>query len=258
MNINQAKAVAGIHYRTRSRADFERASLDCKKEIIAARRAGDDTRAALLSEAKEFFKKLARAKNICAVCGVPVSRGAAHCRIHQRQNKAIASPDGLKPQPMESEKRNGNARVASDDHLASLGYYAAPIKKVVARWRDIIGNDELEHYFFTVAMTLFYGRMSLKFDLQVSPDHWPAIFELGTAIVKLRANKRTPHAWLLNESAPLNGKHKSWEEIRAGIIKRGGPAFAEGTLRKASHCLKLSTSKESKEVFRHLAVTKTD
>ena len=82
MKINQAKAVAGIKYRVANRDEHAQAERDCVKLITAARRAGDDTRAAELSEAKALFQKRARTRNNCAVCGVTIARGATHCGIH--------------------------------------------------------------------------------------------------------------------------------------------------------------------------------
>ena len=268
MNINQAKKVAGILFNIAGRADLERAALHCKNEIITARRANDEARAAELSEAKSFFQKRSKAKSTCAVCGVTISRGATNCRIHSRpQNKMIAAPAAF--EPTEKRKGNdnaignkGNARVAiiSD---ASLGYYAAPIQKIIAKWRGIIGEDELKQYFSNVAFTVIHRRWVLKCQLGIAPDHWQAFFELGTAIAKFYANKQRPHAWLLGSEAAMNDRYDSWKEVRARIIKQGGPDFTKSALTKASHDLKLSASKESRTFFRHFAaqvnqaVTKT-
>jgi hypothetical protein len=265
MNINQAKNVAGIKYNLATREDHVRAERDCVKLIVSARRAADDARAAELSEAKTVFQKRTRGRNCCAVCGVTIARGATRCRIHSRpQSKMIAAPIGLNPTEGHKGGGNanavgnkGNARVAiADDAFTSLGYYAVPIQKIIAKWRGTIGEDELKQYFFAVAFTVIHRRRTeFKFNqLGIAPDHWQAFFELGTVIAKFYANKQRPHAWLLGVETATNGKFESWEEVRARIIKQGGPAFRESALRKASHDLKLSASKESKTFFRHFAV----
>jgi len=261
MNISQAKAVAAIPYRLRSRADFERAELDCKSKIIAARRANDADRAAALSEAKEFFKRRARAYNTCPKCGATIARGAAHCRICSRgQIKAIASPVGIESQPTKPEKRNGNARVfIPGNELAALGYYSKTVQKVLARWRGKISEETLDGYFSAVATSVILNRNFLELQRTIPPkpqSHWLAVFELGAAVVKV-LDKGRPHAWLLGGEVVVNGQLQDWEAVRAKIKKNNGPDFSARHLSKVAHELKLSVPKETAKSYRQFVVTKT-
>jgi len=58
---------------------------EIKTQIIAARRAGDDNRAALLSAEKERLKK--QVLNKCSDCGIPVSRNGQRCRLCSRRHR---------------------------------------------------------------------------------------------------------------------------------------------------------------------------
>jgi hypothetical protein len=261
MKTNQAKAIAGIKYNLTTRKDYIRAERDCVKLIIAARKAREDIRAAELSEAKEVFKKRTRARSNCAICGTTIARGATHCRIHSRpQNKVIAAPAGMNPQPLQTERRkgNGNARVAPIiDPFAPLGYYSAPVQKIVAKWRDTIGDEMLQRYFSAVAMAVVLKNCKLELPPIVPVDHWQAVFEIGAAIAKVCADKRKAEAWILGGECAVNHRYESLSEIRAKIIKQGGKPFSVGALAAAFHRLKLSASKETAQDFRRFVITKT-
>ena len=261
MNINKAKKVAGIRFSITSRANLARAASHCKSEIIAARRAGDDTRAAELSEAKEVFKRRTRARNTCAICGTTIARGATYCQIHYRpQNIAIGAPAGMNPQPLQTERRkgNGNARVAPTiDPFAPLGYYSAPVQKIVAKWRDTIGDEMLQRYFSAVAMAVVLKNCKLELPTFVPWQHWQAVFEIGATIAKVCADKSKAEAWILGGECAKDGSYESLQEIRAKIIKQGGKSFSVGALAAAFHRLKLSVSKETAKDFRRFVITKT-
>ena len=253
MKTNQAKTVAGIKYNLTTREDYARAERDCVKLIVSARKTGDDARAAELSEAKALFQKRTRAHNRCGVCGDTIARGATHCRIHSRpQSKMIAALGGFNPPAGRKGEGNGNAfgnkgnarPILTGDPCATLGYFAAPIQKIIAKWRGIISEDLLKQYFSDVALPIIRRDIRLKLRLAISPDHWQAVYELGAEIAKFRANKRRPHAWLLGDEAATNGRLDSWNQVRARIIKQGGPTFTIAALKGASHALKLSASPE--------------
>lgn len=257
MKTNQAKAIAGIKYNLTTRKDYIRAERDCVKLIIAARKAGKDIRAAELSEAKAFFQKRARARSTCAVCGATISRGATHCRIHSRpQSKLIGAPAELSP--TEKCKGNGNARVAPIiDPLAPIGYYSAPVQKIVAKWRDTIGDEMLQRYFSAVAIAVVFKNCKLELPPLVPWQHWQAVFEIGATIAKVCADKSKADAWILGGEVATNGRYESLQEIRAKIIKQGGKPFSVGALAAAFHRLKLATSKETAKSYRRFVITKT-
>lgn len=57
--------------------------MEIKWEIVAARRAGDDERAALLSAEKERVKK--KVSNRCLECGVAIQPDGKRCMMHARR-----------------------------------------------------------------------------------------------------------------------------------------------------------------------------
>lgn len=250
MKTNQAKAVAGIKFKLTTREDYARAERDCLKLIISARKAGDDNRAAELSEAKSFFQKRTRTRNRCAVCGDTIARGATHCRIHSRQqNKLIAAPAGIKP--TERRKDNGNARLAIPrDNLAPLGFYAAPVQKVVSKWRDEIGEQWIEHYFMKAAHAAIYRTPDFGSLAILTRRQLAAFYAIGTAILEVCEDKSKPAAWILGGECEINGRAASLSEIRAKIIRQGGKAFSEKSLATAFHRLKLTPTKEQAEDYR--------
>jgi hypothetical protein len=255
MKTNQAKAVAGIKFNLATRADYERAERDCVKLIILARKAGDDTRAAELSEAKALFQKRARSRSSCAVCGVIIARGATHCRIHSRpkQNK-IAAPADWQPEPKTKIADNNNARVAmgfpKGGQLARLGYFTTPVKKIVAKWRDEIGEETLKQYFVIVAKPLFSG-VHLLANREKPPRHWQAIYELGATIAALYNDNTSVESWLLKQPAILVGKPTtSWAETIDNIENRRGPRFTANQLALASKRMLLNTPDDVAATFR--------
>ena len=257
MKTNQAKAIAGIKYNLTTRADYARAERDCVEQIKAARKAGNDNRAAELSAAKSVFQKRARGANSCAACGVTIARGATHCRIHSRQqHKTLAAPAELKA--TEKRKGNGNARVAvPKDNLAPIGFYAAPVQKVINKWRGEIGNEWLEHFFIKAAHAAIFnyhdfGSLRILYRRQLK-----AFFELGAAIVEVCERKDRPDAWLIGGETMTNHRFDSWDEVRARIVKQGGKTFTTGQLAAAAKRLRLSPSKDMAKEFRSIFITKS-
>lgn len=250
MNINQAKAIAGINYSVTGKAELSRAVLDCKNGIIAARRASNDTRAAQLSEAQAIFKKRAKAKSVCLECGATISRGAMRCRIHSRSlNKAIAAPLGLKP--TEKRKGNGNARVdAISDPLALLGYYTPAVQKVVSKWRGIIGDYTVERCFVSVARAVL-DHYPLELPPVLTTEIWQAVFELGAAIAGVCQDKKKIEAWILGKAV-----EGSYKDIQKSIIHQGGRRFETGAIAKRFKDLRLSVSKEVAKGYRQFVITK--
>jgi len=255
MKISQAKAIAGIQYTLKTRSDYAHAEKVCVNLIAAARKTGDDNRAAELSEAKSIFQKRARGGTRCAVCSVTIARGATHCVIHGRQQKKmITAPIEWQPESKPKRKGNNNERIAlfpKGGHLATLGYYSTPVQKIVTKWRGQIAEDVLKHYFGIVAMPLHYPGIHLHANNEKPRYHWRAIYELGTAIGSLLDNPHSPEAWLLNQPQLVIGKPStSWNETIQNIVKQGGRRFTENQLKQAAKKMKLLTPPEVARVFR--------
>ncbi|HXB59996.1 MAG TPA: hypothetical protein VNU95_10545 [Candidatus Acidoferrales bacterium] len=245
MNINQAKAVAGIQHNVTDRNELERALERCISEIIAARKANNDIRAAELSEAKEVFRRRLRSVNTCGVCGKTISRGATHCRIHRFGAKPKALPvlPGWQPESKPQLKGNSNGRIAMFPRgglPAMLGYYSRPVKKVVAKWCDEIPEEILKRYLELVAFPLFYQR-----NVQINetrPRHLQAIYELGVAITTLYNNNASPESWLLKQPGIFIGSPcQPWAEVIAYIKKSAGPTFTENILKQTAKRMMLLT-----------------
>lgn len=213
MKTSQAKAIAGIRYKVATREEHARAERDCVAQIVVARNAGNDTRAAELSEAKTFFQKRARAQNNCSVCGVTISRGAMRCRIHQRSAKALPPPSdqqasdvrrypnrvGNSYQPKIKKQLNPRKVWNPRDPLALLGYHATPVQKVVRRWRPKIGEDIFDANIESLMITCVCSVM-----LQDSrkPFHYQKKFALEVAL----AVEKVRDAW----RGKIHNKQLGW------------------------------------------------
>ncbi len=253
MNINQAKKIAGIGTSVRifGRDALNAAVSECLKRIVKARKNNDDVLAAKLSEAKALFTRRLR-RNTCAVCGETIARGADHCRIHRKgpQAKQLMG-SAFEAAKAKSARKNSNARVGiSEDELAPFGYYAPSVKKVVAKWH-MIPEEILRHYFFIVACPIVFRKTHLNLHLAViSSQHLQAVFELAAAVSKLCTDRRKPHPWLLGGEVAVNGKFETTAEIRARIIRQGGPEFTIGALEKADRRLRISATRAQKKLWR--------
>lgn len=247
MHINQAKAIAGIKYQVRNRADFARAEKDCTKLITKARRAGDDDLAAKLSGAKSAFQKIARGGNSCPECGQTISRDAAHCRIHQRRKAkpSLPPPSAWSQQKKEKIRINNNGRVTAFPRggaLAILGYFTTPVKKVVAKWRKEIPEETLAAYFHLVAKPISHPGLDLLIKKGKPGRHWQAIHEIGATISELYNDNQSVESWLLKQSNITIGKPTtSWTETIEYIVKQGGPRFTVNQLAQASRRMLLNT-----------------
>ena len=263
MNLTLAKRIAGIspQENVSSREAVDKAVRTCAK--LAAPHHPDrnpnNKRAAKrffeIMAARDFFK--AKMPHGCLVCGETISRGATHCRIHQRTT-ALPPADGS--QPVLQSKGNGNARVSvvGDPH-ALLGYYTAPVQKVVSKWREEIREPMLQRYFESVASAVVFRDSSMQLPF-VAPQHWQAVFELGRAICNVLANIRTPHGWLLKLSGihvATNGRFPSTAEISQQIIDAGGKSFKSGNIAQALKGMKLTTPREISAEFRKSVMKKS-
>lgn len=253
MNLNQAKKAAGIapHETIAGREALEAAMCRCVAGIVEARRKGNDTRAAELSEAKEVFRRRIR-RNTCPVCGVVIGNGSTHCQVHQRAAAKALPPTGpeTKPEP----KGNSNARTPVapvGGALAHLGFYTAPVKAVVAKWQPTLGAAMVKRYFTPLAMAVVFRNNHVELPF-VGHQHWQAVFELGAAIASVMNDTSKPQAWLLSlADCATNGRYKSWQEIRDDIAKQGGPTFTTEQLAQADKRMGLATPREMAKAFRH-------
>jgi hypothetical protein len=184
MNVNQAKSIAGIKYSIKTREDYARAERDCVKLIIAARKSGDENRAAELGGAKSIFQKRSRTKKRCAVCGETIARGATHCRIHARQqnSKLISLPVET---PKAKLKRNNNARVyikPSGGLLAEIGFYSNEVVDVFEKWAKTIHPDTLKSYYIQVACPVIQshrGDAELRLPVKTENSDCRVVFKTG-------------------------------------------------------------------------------
>lgn len=260
MNINQAKAAAGIDRRTlATRANLGSMMAQVKAGIVAARRAGDDSRAARLSEAKQVFKeRMGRNQNRCENCGNPIAPGATHCRLHARpralpgaeppNGQWVNSHGNLVTDPKNQTSVGRSKRVSdapAGGALAYLGLFTAPIQKVMAKWRERISEGLAEQYFFAVAMAVVSRQTALKLPPCVPVEHWRAVWELGMAISEVCEDASKPTSWLLRLSsflhARVNGSVPSWEQVRKEIKRQGGPVFSIASIKNAAKRMRILT-----------------
>jgi len=134
--------------------------------------------------------------------------------------------------------------------MASLGYHALEVQKVITKWRDEkpvterINAEDLDRYFVGVAMATVHRQTALEnLPKFVPPNHWHAIFELGNALCGVLSDKETITAWLIGGrwSCAVNGKWPNAGQIASEIRKSGGPCFTPAAIRKAQDRLGLST-----------------
>ena len=256
MNLNQAKSVVGIpaSESIAGRASIEMAIKQCVKAIIIARKAGDDQRAAHLSEAKEVFRKRL-SRNCCAVCGVTIGGMATHCQTHQRR-KALPPPVTALG-PIEKPKGNGNARLdvsPAGGLIARFGFYARPVQDVFAKWEKILGAEIVTDCLCSVAIDLHDRKVSLNL---VPRPRWQCKLELAAALTSVLHDRKSPQGWLLNnihvlQVADAENGFASWKEISA----RTGGRFSASRLSKAAERLQLLTSPSVAAAFRRAVKTK--
>jgi hypothetical protein len=234
VNIQEAKRVAGIHFELTGPSGFKKAEKHCKAVIVQIHRTSGekDPRLNALSEAWQVFKKRTRAPR-CEVCGRRISADAVRCRQHVKRLKRLAIGEGKRewtnthgnlvidpapeanPKKPRGQPRDGSNPTGGD--LARLGYYTPEVQNVVKKWAAIINDPErLENYFRSVASTVVCRLHTLARLPAVPTSHWQAVFELGAAIAAVSNNPSAPAAWLLQrQGRKVNGRYRSWAEIRA-------------------------------------------
>jgi ribosomal protein L37E len=282
MNFKQAKALIGIDPRKTlaGRDGYAHAHGLWKSATVKARKAGNDALAAQLSEAdKVLEKRLVR--NMCAVCGQPISRKATHCRLHQREAPTKALQSGREPaQPLPPAYRSAAARSnppakerkVTTDSCALCGYWAPPVQAVVKRWQIQIGNEWCKHY---VPQAMLSIKGGCRLDIQpIHPGHMGYVLEFLSALYEVWTDKAKPYRWLLDYanaadlitaadgsvyvppdlSEPVVGEcgtivelglrsvAYSYRKIREAIITDGGPTFTEDYLCTAARRLRLTDS----------------
>jgi hypothetical protein len=241
VNINQAKALARIRASVLGRKSLEAAAAHCKAGIVAARKAGDDGRAAELSEARQVFKKRLQGNN-CQQCGKPIADGASNCRFHQRV-KALPGPCQT---PAKGQRGKWRVDASPDGGaIARWGYYSPSVRKVIQRWQRL-GDGLPERYFVAAWKMVTWNEWPVLF---IPEAHWPAVLEIGLAICKMRSDHKRPACWLLRlcNGVMVNGEWPSWPDVQAEIIRKGGPDFAISQLKQASRELRLTTPKEEQD-----------
>ena len=259
MNINQAKAVAGIP-RGQSVAGRQRllvAIERCKRGIVAAHpdRGGESALAAKLSEAQQVFKDRLRG-NRCEVCGVRIAETATRCRLHQKKR---ALPGAAEPGPAETKPERWKLTRRMDvspegGWLARYGFYSRPVQAVVRKWGGKVSASRLQHYFATIAETMIRRPkpMALTFGY-VGPNDWPCIFQLGIALDEVLADKTKPDSWLIRNPiwVATHGSQEDWADMAA----RSG--FKANTLNQAARRLRMLTPKPVQESYRRAVRTLT-
>lgn len=255
MNLNQAKAVAGISpsQTIAGRAGLQMAIRHCKESIIAARRRGDDKHAAELSEAKEVFRRRLK-RNTCAVCGVTIGMSAKFCRIHHRR-KSLPFP-GCNP-VVAGPKGNVNARIDVSPKgglIARFGFYARPVQIVFKKWKMILEPEIVKSCLIGVAHDLRMRQVSL---VRIPRGHWQCALELAAALTSVLMDRTSPQGWLLNHIHVLqvaDGEtgFSGWAEI----AKQTGGRFSASRLSKAAERLQLLTPAPIAESYRRAVKTK--
>lgn len=245
MNITKAKALAGIQENLSGKAAYQGAMQATVKQIALARKAGNDGRAAELSQAKQFFKKRAL-RNTCEICGQVISSKATHCPICARKSaKALSGPLATVQAAVKAPRANNNARVAvapEGGPLARLGYYCKPVQAVLSKWSSNLKPETLDQYFFSVAMPVVFRETKSRLPDFIPPQHWPVVFELGIAICAVFNDTSKPEAWLLRQNdVATNGQFESWQQIAEDITRQGGPRFTPANLKQSARRIRLTT-----------------
>jgi len=252
VNIQKAKSIARIpaHVSVCGKAGAERALAYCKSEIISARKADNDARAAELSEAKEFFKRRQGSRSFCAGCGVVINRGAERCTIcaNDRGRKILPPLDGT---PARRKKASRRIDVSPEGGwLARYGFYAGPVQKVVKKWSGKVTAGRIQHYFAKLAEGMIARRKPWAFDY-VGPNDWQCLFELGLALDSVLRDHTKPESWLIRNPiwVATDGAQDDWAELS----RRS--AFKPNTLNQAARRLRMITPKRVQESYRRALST---
>lgn len=259
MNINQAKAIAGIP-KSQSVSGRQRllAAIEhCKRGIIAAhpdRTGGNTSRAAELSEAQQFFKDRLRG-NRCEVCGERITATAKRCRLHIKR-RALPGPEGQQPARQKPSRRIDVS--PEGGWIARYGFYSRPVQAVVRKWSSNVSRGRIEHYFATIAETMLHRHkpMALAFGY-VGPNDWGCVFELGQALDDVLQDKSKAESWLIRIPIQVatNGAQAEWHELAALIRGKGGPQFKANTITQTARRLRMLTPKSIQESYRRATAT---
>lgn len=294
MKIQKAKSIARIpaHVSVAGRAGAERALAYCKSEIVSARKAGDDARAAAVSEAKEFFKKRMGSRNRCAICGAVINRGATHCaKCASSRSRKILPP--LDSTPARRKKASRRIDVSPEGGwLARYGFYAGPVQRVVRKWTGKVSQSRIQEYFAAVAEPLVFRPVTVVL-AELDPDDadfltkhhaawvqrrnaflrsrrgftlhfpyvgrkdWSCIFELGLALDSVLNNKSKPESWLIRFPiwVATDGEQDGWPQLAAHIHQRGGPLFKGNTITQAARRLRMLTPRPIQAAYRRATAT---
>ena len=140
------------------------------------------------------------------------------------------------------KRTNFAGRFFPQNALATVGYYASPVQKVVKRWANEIGSHWCEHYAPSAYLSTMPGHSKIEIQLEAE-GHRGCVLELLSAMHKVQTEREKPTPWLLDlstggESADYTPY--SFADIQKKIVQRGGPKFAQNTLAQAAWALRLT------------------
>ena len=94
-------------------------------------------------------------------------------------------------------KRINNRRVGAapiGGFLATLGFYATDIQKVVERWKGKVPVEIIEDTFTQCAMAFHSKELRVQ---ARTPLHWPMIADLFSATTRIYTDRTKVEYWLL-------------------------------------------------------------
>jgi hypothetical protein len=142
-----------------------------------------------------------------------------------------------------SKRNNFDGRNFATNELATSGYWASPVQKVVKKWAPKIGIHCCQQYVDACSISTFPGHDHI--DVQLECDgHINYVIELLGAMRKVWSELDKPVAWLLHLTTggdcTTEYRALSFVEIQERIIRQGGPKFSTNALAVAANKLKLS------------------
>ncbi len=157
----------------------------------------------------------------------------------QKQKRRKASNNITVNRRVDFEPAGGNP--------AQLGFYTAPVKQAVARWRIKMSDEIIEHLFCKAAMHYRSGHIRFDHAVTSPPEEWLLMWDLLKAAHEIYNNRSSPVYWLLTEnlSVFVNGQQDDWGTIALNIKAHGGPTFTIAALKKAAERLQILTPPEA-------------